>query len=131
MIFEVDLEAQAPAPPIPKWLLTSSAASDLSFSRLNHQLAACEGYPDMGGRRSMPSALATRPQRRERGAGTRPQPRWWSPETRTGGTADKYTVHQPSRSLLALEASCAGNRDKLRWSQSCPHGRRSYGFFEE
>ena len=28
MIFEVDLEAQAPAPPIPKWLRTSSAASD-------------------------------------------------------------------------------------------------------
>ena len=28
MIFEVDLEAQAPAPPIPKWLQTSSAASD-------------------------------------------------------------------------------------------------------
>src|SRR5262252_4177546 len=28
MIFEVDLEAQAPAPPMPKWLRTSSAASD-------------------------------------------------------------------------------------------------------
>jgi hypothetical protein len=27
MIVEVDIEAQAPAPPIPKWLRTSSAAS--------------------------------------------------------------------------------------------------------
>jgi hypothetical protein len=28
MIFEVDSAAQAPAPPMPKWLRTSSAASD-------------------------------------------------------------------------------------------------------
>ena len=87
---------------------------ELSLSRLHHQLAACERYPDMVGRRSMPSALATRLPRRERGAGTRPPPRWWSPGTRTGGTVDECTVHRPSRCLLALEASCTINRDKLR-----------------
>ena len=93
---------------------------DVSVSRFNHRVPACEVHPETLEASRVLYAHATRPHRMARGAATRPRSRWGYPGTRAGLQARALsTSHRGG--LLSSQASCIINWDKL----ICVHGERT------